>query len=133
VQVKNRLPGPRTHVEHGAVAVFDATFPCNVGSHEMALADGLGIVGHGFLQTPDVFLGNHQHVGWALRINVLKGVNSIVFINFLGGYFAANDAAEQTIIHDTSSFQFAVRQATPLPAALGGSVRVIYSQTMLGG
>src|SRR6266852_5729045 len=81
----------------------------------MAMADRLGIAWRGFLQAPDVSLGDHQHVGWALRIDVLEGINSIVFVDFLGGYFAADDATEQTVIHDTSNFEFAVRQATLHP------------------
>jgi len=104
VQVKNRLSGARTHVEHCAVAVFDAAFARNVRCHQMALADRLDIPGRGFFQPPDVFLGNYQHVGWALRVDVLKGVSVLVFVNFLGGYFATDDAAEQTVIPDTSSF-----------------------------
>jgi len=132
MQVKNGLPGARAYVENSAVAVFDAAFACNVRGHEVAMADRLGIAGRGFLQAPDVSLGDHQHVGWALRINVLEGINSIVFVDFLGGYFAADDATEQTVIHDTSNFEFAVRQATLHPAAFGRKRTLTILASVLG-
>jgi hypothetical protein len=118
VQVENRLSGARTYVQHRAVALFDAAFARNVRGHKMALADRLGIAGPGLLQAPDVFLGNYQYVGWALRVDVLKGVNALIFVDFLAGYFAPDDAAEQTVIHDTSRC-LAVQQQHQILAAWG--------------
>src|ERR1700690_2384784 len=48
-----------------------------------------------------MLLRNDQYMGWSLWINIVEGVGMFVFVNFLGGYFPANDAAEQTIVHDT--------------------------------
>ena len=101
MQVKNGLPGTRPDVEHGSVAILDAALACDVGGGELAVADELGILGHRFFQPANVFFGNHEHVRRGLRIDVVEGVGMLVFVNFLGGYFPANDAAEQAVVHDT--------------------------------
>ena len=94
VQVKNRLPGMRADVEHGSIAVLDAALARDIGGDELAAADQLGILCHSFLQSADVFFGNDQHMRRGLRINIVEGVGVLVFVDFLGGYFPANDAAE---------------------------------------
>jgi len=101
VQVKNGLPRTRPDVEHGSVAILDAALACDIGGGELAVADKLGILGQRFFQSADVLLGNDQHVRRSLRINIVEGVGMLVFVNFLGGYFPANDAAEQAVVHDT--------------------------------
>jgi hypothetical protein len=41
-----------------------------------------------------MFLGDDQNVGWALRVQIFKGKRVLVFKNFPGRHFAANNAAE---------------------------------------
>jgi hypothetical protein len=41
-----------------------------------------------------MFLGEDQHVGRALWVQIFKGIGVLVFIDFLGWHFAANDTAE---------------------------------------
>ena len=102
MQVKHRLPRTRADVKHGPVAIVDAALPCDIGSNQLASADQFGILSYGFLQAANMLFGNDQHVGRSLRIDIVEGVGMFVFVDFLGGYFPANDAAEQAIVHDTS-------------------------------
>src|SRR5580704_7061112 len=99
--MKDGLPGARADVEDGPVAIFDAALASDVGGGELAVADQLGILGHRFLQSANVLFRNDQHMSWSLRIDIVEGVGMFVFVNFLGGDFPANDAAEQTVVHDT--------------------------------
>ena len=101
VQVKNGLPGTRADVEHGPVAILDAALACDVGGGELAVADEFSILGQRFFQPANVLLRNHQHVRRSLRIDIVEGVGVLVFVDFLGGYFPTNDAAEQAVVHDT--------------------------------
>jgi hypothetical protein len=41
-----------------------------------------------------MFLGDNQDMGRALWIQVFEGKGMLVFINFLGGDFAADNTAE---------------------------------------
>ena len=45
VQVEDRLAGARPHVQHGAIAVFDAALPRHVRGRQMASADDLRFFG----------------------------------------------------------------------------------------
>jgi hypothetical protein len=55
-----------------------------------------------------MFLGYYEHMGRALRIDVLKREGMFIFINLFGWNFTANDATEQTIFHGTSTHKSAV-------------------------
>ena len=130
VQVKNGLPGTRPDVEHGSVAILDAALACDVGGGELAVADELGILGHRFFQPANVFFGNDQHVRRGLRIDVVEGVGMFVFVNFLGGYFPANDAAEQAVVHDTvHSSKFGDTPRCSAEVARTGKARAHYTRS----
>ena len=43
------------------------------------------------------FLRNNQHMGWRFRIDILKGENVIIFVNFFGGDLAAKNATEKAV------------------------------------
>ncbi len=101
VQVKDRLPGARAHVEHGSVAILDAALPSDLRSRELAVPDQLSVFGHGFFQPVNVLLGNDQHMGWSLWVDIVEREGMLVFVDFFGGDFPANDAAKQTVVHDT--------------------------------
>jgi hypothetical protein len=51
VQVKDRLPGAGADVQHGQVAILDAALACGIGGSQLAVADQLGILSYGFLQS----------------------------------------------------------------------------------
>ena len=101
MQVKHGLAGTGPDIEHRAVPVFNAALARNVRSCEMTAANGFRVFGLRFLQSANMLFWNDQHVGWRLRIDVLKRVGVVIFINLLRGNFAGNNPAEQTVSHDT--------------------------------
>jgi len=127
VQVKNGLPRAWANVEYRPVAILDAALARNAGGGKMAMADQFRVFGRSFFEPTDVLLGNHEYVGGSLRVDVLKRIDVLIRVDFLGRYFAADDAAEQAVFHGTSQFWFCSRPETLAPAALGGSVRLLYS------
>ena len=48
VKMEDALPGARTDIYHRAVSFFDATFACDLGSHQVAIADSFGVFRPGF-------------------------------------------------------------------------------------
>jgi carboxymethylenebutenolidase len=65
----------------------------------MATAEDFDIGARSFLQANDVFLRDNQNVRRGLRIDVLEGEGVFVFVDFLGGNFSADNAAEQALAH----------------------------------
>ena len=86
------LGGPTGEEE--SLAILNRALSCNVGRGEVAESNEFRVFCLGFLQAGNMFLGNDQHVGWTLRVDIFKGEGVHVFINFLGGDFAAKNAAE---------------------------------------
>jgi hypothetical protein len=97
VEMKHRLPRSRTHVEHGAVSLLDVPLACNLSRCEVTAADHFGVFGPRFLQSSKMFLRNNQHVRGSLWVDVFKGQYVLVLVNFLGGNFAAENAAEKAV------------------------------------
>jgi len=94
MQMKNRLPGARTYVQHSAVAILNRTLSRNVRSCKVAASHQFRIFSGGFLQAGNMFLGDDQHVRRTLWVQILKGKSVLVFKNFLRWNFASNNAAE---------------------------------------
>src|SRR5262252_579520 len=63
----------------------------------MAAANDLRIGLLCFLQSREVSLGNDQHVRRRLGMDVFKGQDMFILMNFLGWNLAANDAAKQAV------------------------------------
>ena len=103
VEVEHRLTGARPYVDHCPVSILDAALPGQMGGHQLAAANDIGILGDSFFQSADMFLGDNEYMSRRLGVNVLKGEGVVVFIDFAGGYLAPNNAAEQAVTHDTSS------------------------------
>jgi len=101
VQVENGLSGSGTDVEHGAVAILDAALSRDVGGSQLASADQVSVLSRSLLQSANVLLGNDQHVRGGLRIDIFERVGMLVLVNLFGRNFSTNDAAEQTVVHDT--------------------------------
>ena len=71
-----------------------------------ALAGGqggiVGLVNAG--HAGDVLLGDHQHMGGCLGIDVAEGVDLLVLVNLGGGDVTGDDLAEKTVVHGEGSF-----------------------------
>jgi hypothetical protein len=94
VEMKDRLSGAWTHIEDGAVSIFNRTVTCNLRRRKMALADNLGVFRTRFFQSRDVFLRDDENMRRALRIQIFEGIDVLIFVDFLRGHFTANNAAE---------------------------------------
>ena len=94
MQVKHGLSGTRANIQHRAVTVFDRTIPCDARCRQVAKADQFRILRGRFFQSGNMFFRDDQDMSRALRVNVFKGKNVIVFKHLLGRNFAANDPAK---------------------------------------
>src|SRR5579863_1182163 len=63
----------------------------------MAAANYFGIFRLRLFQIRKMFLGNNQHMRRGFRVDVVEGVDVIVFINLLRGNLAAKNTAEKAI------------------------------------
>lgn len=126
VQMKNGLSSARTNVEHGSVAILDAALACDAGGGKMATPDQIPVFGRSFFEPSDVLFRNHEYMSGSLRVDVFKRIDGFIRVDFLGRYFAADDAAEQTVVHDTSQFLILQSSRDTTPAALGGSDCLLY-------
>jgi hypothetical protein len=97
VQMKHGLPRSWTHVKHGPVSLFDIPLARNLSRCEVAAANHFRVVSLRFLQSCKMFLGDDQHMRGSLRVDVFKGEHVLVFVNFLGGNLAAENAAEKAV------------------------------------
>jgi len=97
VQVEDGLPSAGTDVEDGAVSLLDVALAGDVGGGEMAAADNFGVGGLGLFQSGKMLLGDDENVRGGLRVDVFEGENVVVLVNFSGGNFAAEDAAEEAV------------------------------------
>lgn len=95
MEVEDRLAGAGADVEDGAVALLDVALAGDVGGGEVAAADDFGVGGLGFFQSGKMFLGNDEDVCGGLWVDVFEGEDVVVLVNFLGGNFAADHAAEE--------------------------------------
>jgi hypothetical protein len=59
VEMKHRLSRTRTHVEHGAVPVFDVALTGDVSRRQMTSANQFRVFGAGFFQSGKMLLGDH--------------------------------------------------------------------------
>jgi hypothetical protein len=97
VEVEDGLSGTGADVEDGAVALLDVALAGDLGGGQVAAADQFGVGGLGLFQSGNMFFGNDEDVGGGLRVDVFEGENVVVLVDFLGGNFAAQNAAEQAV------------------------------------
>lgn len=97
MEVEYGLPGPGADIEDGSVALLNIALAGDVSGGEVAAADDLGVGGLGFLQSRKMFPGDYEHVRGGLRVDVFEGEDVFVFVDFLGGDFTAQDAAEEAV------------------------------------
>lgn len=94
MQVEDGLSGARADIQHRAVTVFDRTVVCDARGRQMAEPDQGRVFRRRFLKSGDMFLWNDEDMSRALRMDVFKGKNVIVFMDFPGRNFAANNPAK---------------------------------------
>jgi hypothetical protein len=82
VEVKDGLSGSGADVEDGTVSLLDVALPGNVGGSKMAAADQFRVFVLGFFESGEVFLGDDKDVCRGLGMDVFKGEDVIVLINF---------------------------------------------------
>jgi len=63
----------------------------------MTVSDDLGVFRPRRVYPLDVLLRNDENVGGRLRIDVLKGKDAIVFVDFLRWNLAVDDFAEEAV------------------------------------
>ena len=97
MQVEDGLSGAGADVEDGAVSMLDVALAGDVGGGEVAAADDFGVGGLGLFQSGKMFFGDDEDMGWGLRVDVFESENVVVLVNFFGGNFAAEDAAEEAV------------------------------------
>jgi hypothetical protein len=127
VQVKDGLPGARADVKDGSIPVLDAALPRDLRRRELAIPDQLGVFRLRFFQPVNMSLGHDQHMGWSLRVDIVERVGMLVFVDFFGRNFPANDAAKEAVVHDTihsSGFEDTPRCSTEV--ARTGKARAYY-------
>jgi hypothetical protein len=83
-------------VEHGAVSILDVALAGDLSGGKVTAADDLGVGCLSFFQSSKMFLGNDEHVRRGFRADVFKREDVVIFVNFFGRNFSANDAAEKT-------------------------------------
>jgi hypothetical protein len=97
VEVEDGLSGAGADVEDGAVSVLDVALACDVSGGEVATADDFCVGGLGLFQSGKMFFGDDEDVSWGLRVDIFESENVVVLVNFSGGNFAAEDAAEEAV------------------------------------
>ena len=97
VEMKHRLPCPGTYVQNRAVSFLDVALACDLRCGEIAAADHFGVLSLSFLPSGKMFLRDYQHVRRGFGIDVLKGEDVLILVDFLRGNLAAQNAAEKTV------------------------------------
>ena len=68
MQMKNRLACAGTDVQYCSIAILDIALASYLGGRKMASAKDLGVLGRGFFQSDNMFLGDDQYVRRTLRV-----------------------------------------------------------------
>ena len=100
VQMEDCLSRVWTNVENGAEAVFQLAFAGDLCRNQLAITNQFRVSFCRLVNANDMFLGDNQHVGRRLRLNVLKGKRLFVFVNFFGRNFSRDDLAEEAVSHN---------------------------------
>ena len=95
--MENGLSGTGADVKDSAVSLLDVALAGDLGGGQVAASNDFGVRGLGLLQSCKVFFGNDQDVCGGLRIDVFKGEDMVVFVNFFCGNLATDDAAEKAV------------------------------------
>ena len=83
MEVEDGLSRAGPDVKDGAISVLDFALAGDLRGGEMAATDDFRVRGFGFLQSREMPFRNDENVRRSLRIDVFKGENVVVFMNFL--------------------------------------------------
>src|ERR1700683_2709254 len=97
VEMKNSLPRTLPPVHHCAMSPLNVALGRDLRRHQMAAANHVGVFSLGFVQSRKMFLWDDQHMRRSFRLDVFKGEDLSILIDFLRGDLAADDAAEKAI------------------------------------
>src|SRR5437016_3888146 len=78
VEMEDGLSGAGADVEDGAVSLLNVALAGDLGGGEVAAADNFCVGGFSFFQSGKMLLGNDEHVGGGLRVDVFEGENVVV-------------------------------------------------------
>jgi len=92
--MEDGLAGTRSDVANGPKRVLDPPLVCNPGRDQVTVADEFSIAWLRILQAGNVLLGNHQHVGGSLRMNVFERVGAVVLEHLIRRHPAFDDVTE---------------------------------------
>jgi hypothetical protein len=107
VQVKHRLPGLGSVIDHHPVAPrFDAALAGELRRDRQQVAEELFLLWRKILQRDEMLPGNHQQVDGGLRVNVLDSKAGVIFVNESGGNLPFEDAAEDAVVHPVSVYPY---------------------------
>ena len=97
MEVEDRLSRPVADVEDGAVSLLDVALASDLGGRKVTTSDDFGVGDLGFFQSSKMFLGNDEDVRGSLRVDVFESDDVLVFVNFPGGDFTADNAAKEAV------------------------------------
>jgi len=98
MDVENSLACVCSIVYYQAETAAYTIFSGQIASFLYNLAEQFGILWTHVPRALDMLLGNYQKMGRRLGAHVPEGQNVGVFVEFVGGYFAITDFAENTFI-----------------------------------
>src|SRR5215831_4908548 len=99
VQMENGLSRVRAYVVHRAKSVLQLALPGDLGGDQMGVADNLSIRLGQVIDTGNVSFGDNQDVRGRAGLDVFKGEDLLIFVNFLRRYGAGDDLAEEAVSH----------------------------------
>ena len=97
MEVEDGLSGAGADVEDGAVSLLDVALASDLGGCKVTTSDDFGVGDLGFFQSSKMFLGNDEDMCGSLRVDVFESEDVLVFVNFLGGDFTADNAAKEAV------------------------------------
>jgi len=99
VQMENCLPRVRADVVNRAKSVLQLALLGDFCGDQMGIADNLCIRLGQVIDTGNVFLGDNKDVRRRAGVDVFKGEDLLIFINFLRRYGTGDDLAEEAVSH----------------------------------
>src|SRR3954466_551490 len=97
VEMEDGLTAAWADVVDRAVPVFDVAFARELGGDHVRVTDNLEIIGGECVHADNVLLRNDEQVSWRLGVDVLKGEDEFIFVDFARGNVAGDDLAEETV------------------------------------
>ena len=99
MDVVDRLPGARVHVEYRAIALFvDIRLHRQFLGNLKHLANQRTVLRQQVIQCRNMLLGHHQEMNGRLRPKIFECHDEVIFMHKVRGCFAFNDSAKKTCL-----------------------------------